>query len=99
MMRRDAGVDSMAFCLEARAVIEAVAEGACWRREKGDGSRGQRIAFARYKNLATYVAVVAEIEVDRKTGALRVPRAFAAADAGRIFNSDGSAKSNRRWHH
>jgi len=35
---------------------------------------------------------VAEIEVDRKTGALRVPRAFAAADAGQIINPDGLRK-------
>jgi CO/xanthine dehydrogenase Mo-binding subunit len=47
------------------------------------------MAFAKYKNLATYVAVVTEIEVDRKTGVLRVPRAFAAADAGQIINPDG----------
>src|SRR5437762_3313305 len=47
------------------------------------------MVFAKYKNLATYVAVVAEIEVDRKTGVLRVPRTFAAADAGQIINPDG----------
>jgi nicotinate dehydrogenase subunit B len=90
------GADPVSFRLahmkdvRARAVIEAVAKMAGWTPgEKGDGSRGHGIAFARYKNLATYVAVVAEIDIDRKTGALRVPRAFAAADAGQIINPDG----------
>ncbi|HEY3678204.1 MAG TPA: molybdopterin cofactor-binding domain-containing protein, partial [Bradyrhizobium sp.] len=61
-----------------------------WKEgEKGDGTRGRGVAFAKYKNLATYVAVVAEVEIDRKTGRVRVPRAFAAADAGQIINPDG----------
>src|SRR5262249_42796646 len=42
-----------------------------------------------YKNLACYVAVVAEVEVDRATGAVQVPRAYAAADAGLVINPDG----------
>ena len=66
------------------------AKKADWREgEKGDGTRGRGIAFAKYKNLATYVAVVAEVELDRKTGRVRVPRAFAAVDAGQIVNPDG----------
>ena len=65
---------------------------AAWRAgEKGDGVRGRGIAFAKYKNLATYVAVVAEVEIDRKSAPIRVPRAFAAADAGQIINLDGLA--------
>jgi CO/xanthine dehydrogenase Mo-binding subunit len=53
----------------ARAVIEAVAKKAGWKAgEKGDGTRGRGIGFAKYKNLACYVAVVAEVVVDRATG-------------------------------
>jgi len=74
----------------ARAVIDTVAKKAGWRAgEKGDGTRGRGIGFAKYKTLATYVAVVAEVEIDRKSGRIRVPRAFAAADAGQIVNPDG----------
>jgi CO/xanthine dehydrogenase Mo-binding subunit len=74
----------------ARAVIEAVAKKAGWKEgEKGDGTRGRGIAFARYRNLACYVAVVAEVEVDRSNGAIRCPRAWAAIDAGLIINPDG----------
>jgi nicotinate dehydrogenase subunit B len=91
-----AGADPIAFRLahmkdpRARAVIEAVAKKAGWKEgEKGDGSRGRGIGFAKYKNLACYVAVVAELEVDRASGAVRVPRTWAAVDSGLIINPDG----------
>jgi CO/xanthine dehydrogenase Mo-binding subunit len=93
-----AGVDPVAFRLDhmkdprARAVIEAVAKKADWKEgEKGDGRRGRGIGFAKYKNLACYVAVIAEVEVDRASGAVRVPRTWAAVDAGLIVNPDGLA--------
>ncbi len=74
----------------AKAVIEAVASKAGWQpKQHGDGQRGRGIGFAKYKNLAAYVAVVVEVVVDPATGSVRVPRAFAAADAGLIINPDG----------
>jgi CO/xanthine dehydrogenase Mo-binding subunit len=67
-----------------------VASKAGWRpRQPGDGRRGRGIGFAKYKNLAAYVAVIADVEVDRATGAVKVLHAFAAADAGLIVNPDG----------
>ena len=91
-----AGADAVAFRLahlkdsRARAVIEAAAKNAGWKPgEKGDGTRGRGIGFAKYKNLATYVAVVAEVEIDRESGTIQVPRLYAAADAGLIINPDG----------
>jgi nicotinate dehydrogenase subunit B len=93
-----AGIDPIAFRLahlsdpRARAVIEAVARKSGWKQgETGDGARGRGIGFARYKNLASYVAVVAEVEVDRGSGIVRVPRVTAAVDAGLIINPDGLA--------
>jgi CO/xanthine dehydrogenase Mo-binding subunit len=93
-----AGQDPVAFRLahmkdpRARAVIEAAARKAGWKPgEAGGGMRGRGIAFAKYKNLSAYVAVVAEVEVDRGSGTIRVPRAFAATDAGQIINPDGLA--------
>ncbi len=93
-----AGADPVEFRLRhlgdprARAVIETAARKAGWQAgAQGDGRRGRGIGFARYKNLSTYVAVVAEVEIDRTSGAIRVPRAFAVADAGQIVNPDGLA--------
>jgi CO/xanthine dehydrogenase Mo-binding subunit len=88
-----AGADPIEFRLRhlkdtrARAVIEAVAEKAGWRsRERGDGTRGRGVAFARYKNLACYVAVIVEVEAGDE---LQVKRAWAAIDAGQAINPDG----------
>jgi len=91
-----AGADPVEFRIRhlkdprARAVIEAAAQHAGWQpNAKGDGVRGRGIAFSKYKNLACYCAVVAEVEVDRASGKVRVTRAVSAVDAGQIVNPDG----------
>ncbi len=91
-----AGADPVAFRLahlqdpRAKAVIEAVVEKARWKEgEKGSLARGRGISFAKYKNLATYVAIVAEVEVDGFGGSIKVPRVYAVADAGQVINPDG----------
>jgi nicotinate dehydrogenase subunit B len=91
-----AGADPIAFRLahlkdaRARAVIEAVAKAADWQPgAKGDGVRGRGFGFARYKTTATYNAVIVDLEVDRASGAIKVPRAWTSADAGQIINPDG----------
>ena len=91
-----AGVDPVEFRLRhlkdarARAVIEAAAQRAGWRpNAKGDGARGRGFAFAKYKNLACYCAMAADVEVDRKTGTVRVARVVSAVDAGQIVNPNG----------
>ena len=91
-----AKADPVAFRLahmkdpRARAAIEKVAEMANWKPgEAGSLGRGRGIGFAKYKNLATYVAVIADVEVDRSSGQVRIPRVWAAADSGLIVNPDG----------
>jgi len=91
-----AGADPVAFRLahmkdpRATAVIEAVARMASWKPgEKGDGTKGRGIGFAKYKNLACYVACIADVEVDRTSGTVRVPRVWAAVDSGLIINPEG----------
>jgi nicotinate dehydrogenase subunit B len=49
--------------------------------------RGRGIAFARYKNLAAYAAIVAEVEIEET---VRVTRVWCAADAGLVINPDGA---------
>jgi nicotinate dehydrogenase subunit B len=91
-----AGADPVEFRLRhmkdprARAVIETCAQKAGWKpKQKGDGSNGRGFAFSRYKNLACYVAVAADVVVDRRTGKVRVTKAVSAVDAGLIVNPDG----------
>ncbi len=74
----------------AKAVIRAVADRAHWQPgAKGDGTRGRGISFLRYESVKTYVALVADIVVDRTAGVIRVERMTAAADAGLIVTPDG----------
>ena len=91
-----AGTDPVEFRLRhmkdprARAVIEAAAQQAGWQPDLlGDGTRGRGFAFAKYKNLACYCAIVANVAVDPKTGRVSVSRVVAAVDAGQIVNPDG----------
>ena len=88
-----AGADPLEFRLRhlkdprGRAVLETVAAKAGWRAgEKGDGTRGRGIGFARYKNGAIYVAEIAEVEIGE---AVSVKRIWAAIDAGLVINPDG----------
>ena len=67
-----------------RAVIERLAE--AWRQWKPAEHRGRGIAFAKYKNLGAYCAVMAEVEA---THELRVTRLVAAVDVGLPVNPDG----------
>jgi CO/xanthine dehydrogenase Mo-binding subunit len=74
----------------ARDVITAAAERFGWGRSAPPRpGRGRGFAFARYKNLAAYCAIAAEVDVDRETGGARLVRAIAAVDAGQAVNPDG----------
>jgi CO/xanthine dehydrogenase Mo-binding subunit len=57
-----------------------------WRSWKPLEGRGHGIAYAKYKNLGAYCAVLAEVEV---THELRVARLVAAVDVGAPVNPDG----------
>jgi nicotinate dehydrogenase subunit B len=95
-MALSAGADPVEFRLRhmkdprARAVIETCAQKAGWKPgQKSDGTHGRGIAFAKYKNLASYCAVITDVTVDRRTGKIAVTRAVSAVDAGLIINPDG----------
>jgi CO/xanthine dehydrogenase Mo-binding subunit len=87
-----AGADPIAFRLRhtadprAKAVLAAVAERVKWETraspKRGGSGRGLALALRG----GTYVATVAEVEVDAKTGAVRVKRLVCAHDCGLIVN-------------
>ena len=96
-----AKADPIAFRLRylkderARTVIATVAKLAKWQpgpfdtAAGGELMRGRGIAFCQYENENAYAAVVAEVEVARSTGLVRVKRMYAAQDCGLIVNPDG----------
>ena len=91
-----AGADPVAFRLKhlkderARAVLQAAAEKAGWKEgAKGEAARGRGVAFARYETIKSYVALIADVSVDRASGQVKVERVTAAVDAGQIINPDG----------
>jgi CO/xanthine dehydrogenase Mo-binding subunit len=74
----------------ARDVIKMAADKFGWRAgDQMARGHGRGFAFARYKNLAGYAAMAVEVEVDRDTGRVRIPRVVAAVDSGEAVNPDG----------
>ena len=68
----------------ARAVMKAVLDKAGVLPE----GRGRGIAFARYKNRQSYVAVVVDLCVHRDSGHIDLRHAVIGADVGQIVNPD-----------
>lgn len=73
----------------AREIVTTAAGRFGWTDYKRRDSRGRGFAFARYKNLAAYVAIAVEIELDRESGQVRLKRAVVAVDCGEAVNPDG----------
>ena len=70
----------------SRDVVEAVAKRAGWSTWGKREGAGHGIAYARYKHMGSYCAVVAEVEVEQT---VRVTRLVAAVDVGEAINPDG----------
>jgi CO/xanthine dehydrogenase Mo-binding subunit len=104
-MAAAAGMDPAEFRLKhlkdprAEAVIRAAMKLADWKTragpnpEAGGGNivKGRGIAYTRYNNAITYVAAVAEVEVNRDTGAIKVTRLCIGHDCGQMINPNGVA--------
>ena len=100
-----AGVDPVEFRMrylkDSRAsdVIQAAAKLAGWQKragpnpDAGSGNivKGRGISYLRYNNAITYVAAVAEVEVNKATGEIKVRRICLSHDCGEMVNPDGVA--------
>jgi nicotinate dehydrogenase subunit B len=59
------------------------------RDQLGDVVTGHGVAYCKYELARTYIAAVAEVEVKRSTGDIRVTKFYLAHDCGQIVNPDG----------
>jgi isoquinoline 1-oxidoreductase beta subunit len=67
----------------ARRVLELAAEKAGWGKPL---TRGQARGIAYHLSFESYVAQVAEVSVDKKTGIIKVHRVTCAVDCGPVVN-------------
>ena len=89
-----AGLDPVAFRLKNLAndrmkrVVEAAAARFGHSFAKAPTGRGYGVAITDYLN--TYVATMAEVEVDKAKGTVRVLRVVCAQDTGEVINPEGA---------
>src|SRR5215468_5493736 len=55
----------------------------------GNIAKGRGVSYVKYELVRTYVGIVADVEVDRASGAIRVTRVTMTHDCGQIINPDG----------
>jgi CO/xanthine dehydrogenase Mo-binding subunit len=57
--------------------------------QTGDIVKGRGVSYIKYELVRTYVGVVADVEVNKRTGKVSVKKFFVAHDCGQIINPDG----------
>ncbi len=93
VMAEQAGMDPLEFRLHNLAdermkrVLRAAAEKFGRSFSKAPSGKGYGIACTDY--LGTYLATMAEINVDKRTGEIRVVRVVCAQDTGEVINPEG----------
>ncbi|HET7803972.1 MAG TPA: molybdopterin cofactor-binding domain-containing protein [Pseudolabrys sp.] len=77
-------------------LLERLAALAKWEKRpsplknaSGTVGKGRGISYVKYELVRTYIGAVAEVEVDRRTGVIRVPKFTLVHDCGQIINPDG----------
>ncbi|MGD2128768.1 MAG: molybdopterin-dependent oxidoreductase [Lysobacterales bacterium] len=94
IMAVKAGIDPLEFRLrhisdpKYQGVLKAVAERFGWKPAPGHTGRG--IGLACGIDADTVVASMAEVEVDRSSGRIRVRRVVCAQDMGQVVNPEGA---------
>jgi isoquinoline 1-oxidoreductase len=96
VMAYAAGIDPLEFRLRNTrdprmlAVLRAVAEASGWRPSTAPRRDGRGRGLACGVDAGSYVAHVADVTVDRSTGAITVERVVCAQEMGIVVNPDGA---------
>jgi len=94
VMAADAGIDPLEFRLQnlsnARMirVVKAAADTFGWNHSQRTGGRGRGMVCLDY--LGTYVVAMAQIQVDKNSGRIKVERVVHAQDMGPVINPEGA---------
>jgi isoquinoline 1-oxidoreductase len=94
IMAAKAGIDPVEFRLQhlsdakMKRVLQTAAEKFGWKPAKSPSGRGHGVALG--IDAGTYVASIAEVEVNKGTGDVRVKRVLAVQDMGLVVNPAGA---------
>ena len=94
IMAEMAGVDPVEFRMQNIAnkkmlgVLKAAAEKFGWKPAKSPSGRGFGVACG--VDAGTFVASIAEVDVNKTTGAVKVKRVVCAQDMGLVINPEGA---------
>lgn len=94
IMASKAGMDPLEFRLQnlrderCKRILKAAAEKFDWSPAKSPSGRGLGVACG--TDSGTYVAHIAEVEVDKNTGHVQVKRVVCAQDMGQVVNPEGA---------
>lgn len=58
-------------------------------KQTGNILKGRGMSYVKYELVRTYVGAVADVEIDRTTGKVSVPRFYLAHDCGQMINPEG----------
>jgi isoquinoline 1-oxidoreductase len=95
LMAAKAGVDPLEFRLQnlndkkMQHVLKAAADKFGWIPAKAPSGRGYGIACG--IDAGSYVATIAEVQVDKASGGVKVERVVCAQDMGLVINPEGAA--------
>jgi len=77
-------------------VINRLAALAKWEKRpspqksaSGNIAKGRGLSYVKYELVRTYIGAVAEVEVDRGSGVIKVSKFYVTHDCGQIINPDG----------
>jgi len=94
MMAAAIGRDPVEFRLQnlshpqLRRVLETTAEKFGWKPQKAPSGRGCGVACG--VDAGTYVAMIAEVEANKRSGEVKVKRIVCAQDMGMVVNPEGA---------